>query len=62
MMRAEGIIRGDKIGKRANDYYIGVPCPECHKRRWVLRWKLKLPNFTGLCQLCNGKQNKKNGV
>lgn len=51
-------IRGDKIGKRANDYYAWIKCPVCHKERWVLGWKLALPNFTGLCQLCNGKRNK----
>jgi len=48
-------IRGDKIGKRANDWYARINCPQCGESRLILRWKLKLPNFTGLCLKCNGK-------
>ena len=58
MPRVNETIRGDKLGKRANDWYVWVACPKCLAKRWILKWKLKLPNFTGLCQLCNGKQNK----
>ena len=58
MERITDTIRGDKIGKRANDWYTWVVCHKCGVGRYVLTWKLKLPNFTGLCLLCNGKQNK----
>ncbi len=53
-------IRGDRLGKRANDWYVGVLCPKCEETRWVLRWKLKLLNFTELCWTCSARQNIKN--
>ncbi len=53
-------LRGDRIGKRVNDWYVWTTCPNCAYERWVLRWKTKLPSFTGFCQSCNGKYNKSN--
>lgn len=50
-------IRGDKIGKRSNDYYVWVECPICHRERWILKWKLTLANFTGLCWTCSARKN-----
>ena len=54
MIRINDAIRGDQLGKRANDWYVWMACPKCQTRRWVLKWKRKLPNFTGLCLRCNG--------
>lgn len=54
------MIRGDEIGKRTNDWYEWVVCPECSKGRWTLKWKLKYPNFTGLCWTCSARRNIKN--
>lgn len=51
------VIRGDKIGRRANDWYIWSVCPVCIKGRWILRWKIKLVNFTGLCWACSAHKN-----
>lgn len=51
------VTRGDEIGRRANDFYVWVECPVCCKERWVLRWKLTLPNFTGLCWACSARKN-----
>lgn len=62
MIKANDTIRGDKIGRRANDWYIWVLCPLCRKGRWVLQWQLKLLHFTGLCQLCNAHKNLKRGM
>ena len=57
-MLLEGhVIRGDKIGKRANDWYIWTVCPVCCKERWVLRWKIKLPSYTKLCWSCSARKN-----
>jgi len=57
MPKIDDVIRGDKIGKRANDYYVWRKCLACHKERWILRWKLTLPNFTGLCWACSARRN-----
>ncbi len=57
MLKIGEVIRGDKLGKRMNDYYTWIGCPVCHKERWVLRWKLTLLNFTGLCQVCSARKN-----
>lgn len=56
-LKIKEAIRGDAIGKRANDWYVWVTCPECRKGRWILRWKLKLPNFTKLCWGCSACRN-----
>ena len=53
-------IRGDillSMKGRSNDYYVWYQCPECLIERWILQWKTKLPNFTGLCQVCNARKN-----
>ena len=55
------IIRGDKIGRRSNDYYAQLKCPECLEERWVLRWKMRMPSFTGLCRRCSTRRNRSKG-
>ena len=53
-------IRGDvllQMKGRANDWYVWHRCPKCHEERWILQWKTKLPNFTGLCQVCSARRN-----
>lgn len=57
-------IRGDillSMKGRSNDYYVWHQCPKCLERRWILDWKTRLPNFTGLCLMCNGKRLRTNG-
>ena len=56
-LKAGDIIRGDQRGKRANDWYVWVVCSQCSKGRWILRWRLKSPNRTGLCWTCSARRN-----
>jgi len=39
--------------------YIWLACLRCGKKRWVLKYDLKQPNYTGLCKACvrRGKRN-----
>ena len=60
MPKIDDAIRGDQIGKRANDWYVWHRCSRCLNERWILRWKIKLSNFTGLCWTCSARQNIKN--
>ncbi|KKN15180.1 hypothetical protein LCGC14_0988690 [marine sediment metagenome] len=58
-MKVGDISSGAKIGKRVKDWFVFTVCPDCEKQRWVRRSKSQLGNFTGLCQVCNGKRPRK---
>ena len=46
--------RGRDIGLRRQETYRWVGCPMCSKERWVFTWRTEHPDFTGICQKCNG--------
>lgn len=55
------LMRGHQLGKRTNEWYAKVICPDCGKERWILKWKMRLKIFTGSCLRCNGIRLKNGG-
>ncbi len=58
------IKKGKEIGHRSNNgqtKYIRHACVDCGKERWVILWKTKRPQFTGLCHRCSLKGRNLSG-